>query len=153
MKREKALIILGSARREANTREAVARLAPFPDYELIDLRELNILPYDYARTDEDDDFRQVARKMADADIIVFATPVYWYSMSGLMKTFFDRLTELITLQKPLGRALRGKKTYLIACGTDPALPPGFEVPFQLTSRYFDMEYVRAFYLVTASPSG
>lgn len=30
----------------------------------------------------------------DADVLVFATPVYYYSMSGQLKTFLDRLNPL-----------------------------------------------------------
>jgi multimeric flavodoxin WrbA len=78
--------------------------------------------------------------------LIFATPVYWYAMSGLMKVFFDRLTELITTSKPLGRAMKGKCCYLISCGTDAELPPGFDVPFRLTAKYFEMEFVSSHYL-------
>ncbi|PKN24597.1 MAG: hypothetical protein CVU64_21760 [Deltaproteobacteria bacterium HGW-Deltaproteobacteria-21] len=41
--------------------------------------------------DGKDDVRGVFDKMAEADIIVFATPVYIFNMTGLLKTFLDRL--------------------------------------------------------------
>lgn len=41
--------------------------------------------------DGKDDVRSIFDKMADADIIVFATPVYIFGISGLMKIFLDRL--------------------------------------------------------------
>jgi len=41
--------------------------------------------------DEKDDVRSIFRKMAEADLIVYATPVYVFGMSGLLKTFLDRL--------------------------------------------------------------
>ena len=41
--------------------------------------------------EEKDDVRQVFARMAAADVIVYATPVYVFGMSGLMKTFLDRL--------------------------------------------------------------
>ncbi len=41
--------------------------------------------------DEKDDVRSIFRKMAAADLIVYATPVYVFGMSGLLKTFLDRL--------------------------------------------------------------
>lgn len=37
-----------------------------------------------------DDAVEIADKMRDADVIAFATPVYYYSMSGQMKTLIDR---------------------------------------------------------------
>ncbi len=43
------------------------------------------------------------------DVLIFATPVYWYSMSGIMKVFFDRITDLLTIKKDIGRKLKGKK--------------------------------------------
>lgn len=141
------IVILASARGESNTLEAVRRLCPVKDYELIDLRVKRIDFYDYEHPNNtEDDFLSVVQKMGDAETIVFATPVYWYAMSGLMKVFFDRLTELLSTHKPLGKALRGKKTYLIATGSESDLPPGFETPFKLTSEYFEMKYMKAFYL-------
>jgi len=41
--------------------------------------------------DSKDDVRAVFQKMAKADIIIYATPVYVFSMSGLLKTFIDRM--------------------------------------------------------------
>ena len=141
------LVILGSARGDSNTLAAVRKLSPIPDYELIDLRERRIAYYNYAHPNDDsDDFLGVVHKMLDSETIIFATPVYWYAMSGVMKVFFDRFSELLSTQKPLGKALKGRRTYLIATGSDADLPPGFEIPFKLTSEYFKMTYVKAFYM-------
>lgn len=41
--------------------------------------------------EEKDDARSVFDKMAAADIIVFATPIYIFTMTGLMKNFLDRM--------------------------------------------------------------
>jgi putative NADPH-quinone reductase len=41
--------------------------------------------------DDKDDVRAVFRRMAGADILVYATPVYVFGMSGLLKTFIDRM--------------------------------------------------------------
>ena len=141
------LVILGSARGDSNTLAAVRKLSPVMDYELIDLRERRIAYYNYAHPgDNSDDFLGIVRKMLDSETIIFATPVYWYAMSGVMKVFFDRFSELLSTHKPLGKALKGRQTYLIATGSDLDLPPGFEIPFKLTSEYFKMTYVKALYL-------
>lgn len=42
----------------------------------------------------DDDAVEIASKMHDSDIIVFATPVYYYSVSGQLKTILDRANPL-----------------------------------------------------------
>lgn len=41
-----------------------------------------------------DDADILAQKMLHADVIVFATPIYYYEMSGQMKTMLDRANPL-----------------------------------------------------------
>ena len=41
-----------------------------------------------------DDAVEVAAKMHDADVLVFVTPVYYYSVSGQLKTMLDRANPL-----------------------------------------------------------
>lgn len=44
-----------------------------------------------------DDADVIVRKMAEADVIVFATPIYFYEMSGQMKTLLDRTNPLFPI--------------------------------------------------------
>ena len=41
-----------------------------------------------------DDADWIAQKMRAADVLVFATPIYYYEMSGQMKTLLDRANPL-----------------------------------------------------------
>ncbi|MGN0214316.1 MAG: flavodoxin family protein [Muribaculaceae bacterium] len=41
-----------------------------------------------------DDMNAIIAKMHDADVIAFATPIYYYEMSGQMKTLLDRANAL-----------------------------------------------------------
>lgn len=41
-----------------------------------------------------DDALWIADKMKDADTLVFSTPIYYYEMSGQMKTLLDRMNPL-----------------------------------------------------------
>ena len=41
-----------------------------------------------------DDAVEIAQKMKEADVLVFATPVYYYSISGQLKTMLDRANPL-----------------------------------------------------------
>lgn len=41
-----------------------------------------------------DEAPSIVEKMHDADVIVFATPVYYYGMSGQLKTLLDRANPL-----------------------------------------------------------
>ena len=41
-----------------------------------------------------DDSREIVAKMKTSDVLAFATPVYYYEMSGQMKTLLDRANPL-----------------------------------------------------------
>ncbi len=42
----------------------------------------------------DDDAVQITEKIADAEVVVWATPIYYYEMTGQMKTMIDRANAL-----------------------------------------------------------
>jgi len=135
------IIILASNRRESNTEKLLTKLFADNTYRLINLLDYHIQPYSYSGTyHADDSFNDIVSVMLQYDDIIFATPVYWYAMSGLLKTFMDRLTDIVTIQKAIGKQMQGKTLFVIAVGSDPHLPQGFEVPFLLTARYFGMVY-------------
>ena len=75
------------------------------------------------------------------ETIVFATPVYWYAMSGRMKVFFDRISDLLHHKKQLGRQLRGKKMGMISVSNANDLKSGFEMPFVESAHYLGMQYL------------
>lgn len=144
------LAITGSARGDGNTALMVAHLRralDLGDDQIVDLQSCRLEPFRYAAPPADDFLGIVDRMLAHRHI-VFATPVYWYAMSGLLKTFFDRLTDLLLSAsgRRLGRALAGRDIWLIATGTDPELPDGFTEPFARTAAYFDMHWRGAFYV-------
>lgn len=43
---------------------------------------------------QNDDAIEIAEKVLNADTLVFVTPIYYYEMSGQMKTLLDRLNPL-----------------------------------------------------------
>ncbi len=141
------LVILGTSRSDGDTRRAVdtafGRLA-----DCLDLNDYAVSVYDYNHANQNDGFAAIMDAVLAADTLIFATPVYWYSMSAQLKIFFDRLSDLITIEKPKGRAMAGKSASLIATGVEESLPDGFEVPFARTCEYFDMRYLGAGYLYT-----
>lgn len=149
---EKPLILSASARKQSETKAFLNTVFTGMDHEVIDLPDFQIAPYDYSNNyPAEDDFLQIADAMVKHQVLVFATPVYWYAMSGVMKTFFDRFTDLVTTQKHLGRRLKGKTTLLLAVGADAELPDGFEIPFQYTSHYLNMTYSGCIYHSTKFP--
>jgi multimeric flavodoxin WrbA len=77
------------------------------------------------------------------DTLIFATPIYWYSMSGIMKVFFDRFSDLIRIEKDWGRKLRGKKMAVISNSHDfeNDLEYDFYIPFRKSAEYLGMKYI------------
>lgn len=140
-----ALAILGSSRSNGHTYALARAVTDACGGTLIDLADHHITPWDYQARNTGDDFTFLASQMVSASDIIFCTPVYWYAMSAQLKTFIDRFSELVTRDKEKGRALAGKRTWLIATGADPELPEGFEVPFARTSEYLHMHYSGALY--------
>lgn len=132
------LVLLGSSRSDGNTRRVVECAFSDSAHRLIDLGRLSFSEYDYAHRNRDDDFASLADALVVHDRIVLATPVYWYTMSATMKRFIDRLSDLVTIRKPLGRSLAGRQLFVVATSTEPALPPGFESTFRSTAAYLDM---------------
>lgn len=59
-----------------------------------------------------DDADMIVQKMAQAEVIVFATPIYFYEMCGQMKTLLDRTNPLF----PIDYAFR--RIYLLAAAAD-----------------------------------
>ncbi len=45
----------------------------------------------------DDDANAITAKMLDADVLAFASPIYYYEMAGQMKTLLDRANPLFGL--------------------------------------------------------
>lgn len=145
----KSLVILSSSRRESNTRLLIKKLFSEDEIEVIDLLDFNIFHYDYkGNYPEKDQFFEVIQALVKYDTIIFASPVYWYSMSGILKVFFDRLTDIATVKKHIGRSMKGKRIFLVSVGTDTVLPKGFEIPFRLTAEYFNMNFIATYYCPT-----
>lgn len=59
-----------------------------------------------------DDANAIVQKMQQADVIAFATPVYYYEMSGQMKTMLDRSNPLF------GSEYMFQDIYLLATAAD-----------------------------------
>lgn len=59
-----------------------------------------------------DDAGEILQKMLDADVIVFASPVYFYSFTGLLKTLLDRSFSI-------EQRMTGKTFFLITSGGAP----------------------------------
>jgi multimeric flavodoxin WrbA len=55
--------------------------------------------------------QELYREMENADVIVFASPIYWSGVAGPMKNVVDRMRPYYQNKK-----LKGKKTWIISIG-------------------------------------
>ena len=60
----------------------------------------------------EDDANEIIEKMLHADVIVWATPIYYYEMSGQMKTLIDRANALFELDYQF------REIYIITTSSD-----------------------------------
>ena len=140
--KNKVIIIVGSSRNDGDTKKLVEELTNISGFDDIDLNDYNFSYYDYHHHNADDDYIDLMRNLiANYETFLFATPVYWYAMSGIMKVFFDRITDLLDNEKELGRQLRTKKMAVITCSIGNNLGEHFWLPFIETANYLGMKYI------------
>ncbi|WP_298550753.1 NAD(P)H-dependent oxidoreductase [uncultured Algibacter sp.] len=138
----KTVIIQGSSRSNGDTSKIVNYITTNNAIDVIDLYTKNIGHYDYEYINQDDDFIELITDIINTyDTIIFATPVYWYSMSGVLKVFFDRISDLIRIHKDTGRLLRGKNMAMISTSNHDDLIDGFSMPFVESANYLGMNYL------------
>src|SRR5687768_693865 len=116
---KKGIRILGSSNSNGTSREIASFIGARIDFSIIDLNTKIIKKFDYEFNNREDDLLPLIRHIVESyQIIVFATPVYWYSMSGTMKIFFGRLSYCLKIEKETGRKLRGMEMAIVCCGCD-----------------------------------
>lgn len=59
-----------------------------------------------------DDANEIMQKVLAADAVVFATPIYYYEMSGQLKTLLDRLNPMFPLD------YKFREAYLLCSATE-----------------------------------
>ena len=138
----KTVIIQGSSRSHGDTHKIVNYIASKNNIDVIDLYTKNIGHYDFDYKNSDDDFIDlITNVIENYDTIIFATPIYWYSMSGILKVFFDRISDLIRIHKDTGRKLRGKSMAMLSCSNSGDAINGFSMPFSESAKYLGMHYL------------
>ena len=95
-----AAILFGSSNTLGNTFQISQRMADELSIPIYNLFDYAISNFDYNHLNKNDDFLPLIRELIDKyETLIFITPVYWYAMSAIMKTFFDRLSDLLTIEK------------------------------------------------------
>ncbi|MGN8646759.1 flavodoxin family protein [Gracilibacillus sp. HCP3S3_G5_1] len=125
-------VIYGGSRTNGNTEVLTERVIEHLPVERIYLKDYEIKPIEDQRhrqggfKDVNDDYNDIISRILTYDILLFTTPIYWYSMSATMKLFIDRWSH--TLKDPkyphFKDSMSCKKAYVIAVGGDSPLIKG-----------------------------
>ncbi len=121
---KKVVVVSGTMRRNGNSRilaEEFARGAKDAGNEVtkVDIRDLDLQfctgCLSCNRTAKcvlKDSMNELYDTFQSADVLAFATPIYYYAVSGQLKTFLDRLNPLYV------RDNKFKKVYLLATAAE-----------------------------------
>lgn len=87
----------------------------------------------------DDDFNIIAPHILDSDAIVYAMPLYWYSIPAQIKGVIDRVFSFYVAEKPI----QGKKMGLICCceEDDVTMLDGIRIPMERTAALLKWDIV------------
>lgn len=102
-----------------------------------------------------DEAKPVLKKMADMDIIVMATPLYFFSASAQLKLIFDRMFSLYKWSNDadtMDTPLKGKELILIGSAYERTGMDTLEAPFRITAEYSGMKF-RSLLVPNAGESG
>lgn len=136
------VILQASSNSKGNTFKIVNYLNKNDDFDVIDIATKNIGHFSYDFKNNNDDFLPLIEEIITKyEIIILATPVYWYTMSGILKVFLDRFSDLLINHKELGRQLRGKKLAILSNSPNNDLKEGFTMPFIASANYLGMDYL------------
>ena len=91
----------------------------------------------------DDEAKPVLARMADVDVIVMATPLYFFGPSAQLKLVFDRMFSLYKWDNKAGKMktpLKGKTFVLIGSAFEDVGLDALEKPFIITADYTGMKF-------------
>jgi multimeric flavodoxin WrbA len=125
----KTVILFGSPRKEGNTIQLVNTFSETlknkgHSVRMLYLNDMNIRPCQGCEAclkkglcKINDDMKDTRKYMMESDLIVFASPVYWFNMSGQLKLAVDRF--LAFMDEKYNSRIKGKKAVtLMTCGSD-----------------------------------
>lgn len=109
---EKIIFMNGSPNKSGNTFRIGEEILKGINHDILQMSDYKVSQY--GQVYEDDEINKIFEKIKNVDTIVIGAPVYWYTVSGIVKTFIDRLYLL-----PEAEVLKGKNLYFFAQGSAP----------------------------------
>ena len=124
----KTVVLFGSPRKDGNTRQLVdafvgAMKKKANEVRLFHLNDMNIRPCQGCLSCAEtglcrinDDMGDIRTHIMKSDVVVYATPVYWWSPSAQLKLAMDR--SIAFLDKDMNSRVSGKKAVSLVCCAD-----------------------------------
>jgi len=147
----KIVVLVGSMRKRGNTATLASAfvngaMANGNEVSVISVADYNVAPCTgcnacQRRENKDcvvqDDMRKVFLLLKDADVIVIASPVYFYGLSARLKAIIDRLHQ------PARSVMKVKRLglLLVAADTLPAVFDAIKLQYRLILDYFHLESI------------
>ena len=102
----KILLINSIPNKEGNTYRIGEELLKNHCHEVLQMADYKISQY--AQVGEEDQIKEVFDRIAQADTLVVGSPVYWYTVSGMLKTFIGKeVTSTVLNRYPHGFGAQG----------------------------------------------
>ncbi len=160
------LAIMGSHRLQKNTDKALNLLLSTIkqqhkdiNIEKIELLKMNISPCKacnycskhYGECIINDDMKDLYIKLKEADIIIFATPVYFNGVSTIMKIMIDRLQMVFECDKTFNKPYitKNKIGFIISIAGANEYPSqfiGHKIVFDIVNRYLKINLIEHYKL-------
>jgi len=143
-------VLYGSSRNNGNTELLTEHVIKglnvrrifLKDYQIQDIEDRRHEPGGFLYVD--DDYNGLLDTMLDCDVLIFSTPIYWYGMSGVMKTFIDRWSQVIRDEKypHFKDEMFRKSAYILAVGGDNPQTKGIPLieQFKYICEFIGMEF-------------
>lgn len=136
----KNTFINASINRHGRTAKLATEIFKEQPYQVINLVDFQI--DQLGRISTNDELEKVLEILSGSDNLVIGTPVYWYSMSGHLKAFVDRLGNREGNPENQSAPFTDSNLYLIVQG---AFPPEDVAPsiinvFQHLANRFNINY-------------
>ena len=144
----RVLVLIGSMRKGGNTHMLARSFAEGAsvrnEVEVVSVSDYDVRPCTgcnscYRSEDnrccQDDDMQEIYAKLAAADVVAVASPVYFYGLSASLKAVIDRL------HTPLRKTFRIQGLVLLLVGAT-ELPDLFDsvvIQYELVLRFFGLE--------------
>lgn len=130
------LFLNGSPNKNGNTASLAKTLLAGKDYQTLNLVDYKVLGY--GNHFDDDQFAEIFAAMQAADTIVVGSPVYWYSISGMVKNLVDRFYGPVQQG-----ALKGRKFVFLfqGAGPEPWMLEKAEFTMSRFAKMYGMEYL------------